>query len=178
MMKRLLVLLALAVLVCAGIAVLCTSCASNTGESLYTSLPASEETSSTEEADLEPAAEPEPTEAPENLQDGSFLEDADLKGTVDSVEEGRFTLLPMTVTQVRKDAAVAAVAANGTTVEVDVSSASIQTVRIYNGGHDEPLQVDASALETGSTVYLYGRQDQDVFVAETVYVLHTGDQAS
>lgn len=177
-MKRLLVLLALAVLVCAGIAVLCTSCASNTGESLYTSLPASKETSSTEEADLEPAAEPEPTEAPENLQDGSFLEDADLKGTVDSVEEGRFTLLPMTVTQVGKDAAVAAVAANGTTVEVDVSSASIQTVRIYNGGHDEPLQVDASALETGSTVYLYGRQDQDVFVAETVYVLHTGDQAS
>lgn len=178
-MKRIVLLFVLAAVTCAATALLFTSCAANVEEDSNTSSVSQSEASSEMETVPEETSEPEmPAQTPSATVDPAqseltktSLQNPDLQGKIQSVEETFFSLIPITVTGDSGGVAVAAAGIDTEPVEVDITQAVIETMRIYNGGHEEPQPADASALQEGQTVNLFGSWQGDCFVAQTVRIL-------
>ncbi len=170
-MKRLLLVCILAALLCAGLAMLVQSCAPVQKGAPAAASPAVEPARAGHTPAL-PEAAPIPASA-ETAQDD--LPDPDLRGTVETVEGATLLLDPVRVTERGEGWAVAA---GGGTVETEVAvqtdTAQIETVRVYNGGHEPPQPTDESALTPGDMVYLYGAWADETFVAQRIVVLQFG----
>lgn len=178
-MKRIVLLLILAAATCVATAMLFTSCATNTEEPLdETSISQSEANSEAEplpEATTEPVLPeqtPSATEEPAQSNPAeTSLQNPELQGKIQSVGDTSFSLLPITVTGDSGDVAAAGVGSDNEMVEVDITQAAIETMQVYNGGHEEPQPVDVSVLQEGQTVNLFGNWQGDCFVAQTVRIL-------
>ena len=169
-MKRLLIVCILAALLCAGLAMLVQSCA-----------PTQKAASPAASLEMAPAqaghtsAPPEAAPAPasgETAQDD--LPDPDLHGTVETADGATLLLEPVRVTAQGEGWAVAGGGALETAVDVQTDTAQIETVRVYNGGHEPPQPADESALTPGDMVYLYGTWADETFVAQRIVVLQFG----
>ena len=163
-MKHLLIVCILAALLCAGLAMLVQSCA-----------PAQE----TAQPALSPGMAPAQagyTPAParvETAQDA--LPAPDLRGTLEAVDGTTLLLDPVRVTAQGEGWAVAGGGgALETAVTVQTDAAQIETVRVYNGGHEPPQPADESALTPGEMVYLYGAWTGETFAAQRIVVLQMG----
>lgn len=163
-MKRLLIVCILAALLCAGLAMLVQSCAPTQKAASPAASPA-----------VAPA-QVEPTPAPassETTQDD--LPDPDLCGTIEAVDGTTLLLDAVRVTAQGEGWAVAGGGgALETAVAVQTDSAQIETVIVYNGGHEPPQPADESALTPGDMGYLYGTWTGETFVAQRVVVLQFG----
>ena len=164
-MKRLLIVCILAALLCAGLAMLVQSC-----------VPAQKAAPPAASPGMAPA-QVEPTPAPassETAQDD--LPNPDLCGTIEAVDGTTLLLDPVRVTAQGEGWAVAA--GGGGTVEtavaVQTDAAQIETVIVYNGGHEPPQPADKSALTPGDMVYLYGTWTGETFAAQRIVVLQRG----
>lgn len=166
-MKRIFALFALSVVLCAGIAILCTACAPKETES------SGVESSAT----LTPESKPEATSIPvASAEPQDTLADPDLQGIVQEIVDDGFTLTPV---QVESSGGAAAAGAGGDApVDVDWTHATIETMRVYNGGHGEPQAADAAVIQPGKQVYLYGTQDSERFVADRILVLEIEDEGA
>lgn len=170
-MKRLLLVCILAALLCAGLAMLVQSCAPVQKATLPAVSPA-----------VEPAQAghtPAPPEATPALASGETaqddLPDPDLRGTIEAVDGATLLLAPVRVTARGEGWAVAAGGGTReTTVTVQTDTAQIETVKVYNGGHEPPQPADESALTPGDMVYLYGAWTDETFTASRVVVLQFG----
>ena len=163
-MKRLLIVCILAALLCAGLAMLVQSCA-----------PEQEAAPPAASPEMAPA-QVEPTPAPasaETAQDD--LPAPDLRGTIEAVDGATLLLAPVRVTARGEGWAVAG---GGGTVEtavaVQTDTAQIETVIVYNGGHEAPQPADESALTPGSMAYLYGAWTDETLAAQRIVVLQFG----
>ena len=171
-MKRLLIVCILAALLCAGLAMLVQSC-----------VPAQKAAPPAASPGMAPAqVEPTPalpkatpaSASGEMAQDD--LPDPDLCGTIEAVDGTTLLLDPVRVTAQGEGWAVAA--GGGGTVEtavaVQTDAAQIETVIVYNGGHEPPQPADKSALTPGDMVYLYGTWTGETFAAQRIVVLQMG----
>lgn len=174
-MKRLFILFALSLWICAGMAALCTACAADK-EEISASVSSSTELKSSN-PEIKPTAEPLETDNMDIAENesNSTIKEPDLRGTVQDVQQTSFTIVPISVTASGHDAAAGASQTDA--LSVDISEATIETVRIYNGGNDAPQPSDMSALQAGKSVYLYGIQSEENFLAERVLILEAGDES-
>lgn len=178
-MKRIVLLRILAAATCVATAMLFTSCAANTeeplGETAISQSGASSETESIPEetkATVLPEQTPAATEAPaQNSPAKTSLQDPDLQGKIQSVGDTSFSLSPITVTGDSGGVAMAAAGTDIELIEVDTTQAVIETMRVYNGGHEEAQPADVSVLQEGQTANLFGSWQGDCFVAQTVRIL-------
>lgn len=115
------------------------------------------------------AATPAPAEDDPQL-------DPDLWGLIATVEENCFTVMPVTTTAAGNGAQVAE-GGTGNQVTVYTENAVFETMKIYNGGHEEPQSAEKSVVKSGAMVYLYGSAQEDTFEAERVIALVVGDEA-
>lgn len=169
-MKRLLIVCILAALLCAGLAILVQSCA----PAQETAQPALSPGMAPAQAGHTPAppeAAPAPTSV-ETAQDD--LPDPDLRGTLEAIDGATLLLDPVRVTAQGEGWAVAGGGALETAVAVQTDAAQIETVRVYNGGHEPPQPADESALTPGDMVYLYGAWTGETFAAQRIVVLQMG----
>lgn len=166
-MKRIFALFALSVVLCAGIAILCTACAPKETES------SGVESSAT----LTPESKPEATSITvASAEPQDTLADPDLQGIVQEIVDDGFTLTPV---QVESSGGAAAAGAGGdASVDVDWTHATIETMHVYNGGHGEPQAADAAVIQQSKQVYLYGTQDSESFVADKILVLEIEDEGA
>ncbi len=100
----------------------------------------------------------------------------DMMGNVATVEQDYFTVTPIITTDIGNGGAVAA-GGFGDEVTIHTENAVFETMKIYNGGHEEPQPADTSVLKEGVQVYLYGTRQEDSFEAERVIALEMGDKA-
>lgn len=166
-MKRWFALFALAGVLCAGIATLCTSCvpeteASDPVSSTVSPSPVPEETL--------PATTSSPEATPSESASDSW-EEPDLRGVVIQTGQGSLTLQPIVVESVGGDVAVAAGGASKEELFVDTAHAVWESVRVYEGGHDPAQPAQENALQPGCQVYLYGKPTEKGFEAERVLML-------
>lgn len=166
-MKRLLIVCILAALLCAGLAMLVQSCAS-----VQEAAPPAAEPAQEGPTPAPSEATPAPASA-ETAQDD--LPAPDLRGTIEAIDGATLLLDPVRVTAQGEGWAVAGGGgALETAVAVQTDTAQIETVIVYNGGH-EPLQpADESALTPGSMAYLYGAWTDETFAAQRIVVLQFG----
>lgn len=166
-MKRIFALFTLSVVLCAGIAILCTACAPEETES------SGMESSAT----LTPESKPEATSIPvASAEPQDTLANPDLQGIVQEIVDNGFTLTPV---QVESSGGAAAAGAGGdASVDVDWTRATIETMHVYNSGHGEPQAADAAVIQQGKQVYLYGTQDSESFVADRILVLEIEDEGA
>ena len=169
-MKRLLIVCILAALLCAGLAMLVQSCAPVQKGAPAAASPAVEPARAGHTPAL-PEAAPVPASA-ETAQDD--LLDPDLRGTVETVDGATLLLDPVRVTAQGEGWAVAGGGALETAIAVQTDTAQIETVRVYNGGHEPPQPADESALTPGEMVYLYGAWTGETFAAQRIVVLQMG----
>ena len=108
-------------------------------------------------------------------ESNTTIKEPDLRGTVQDVQQTSFTIVPVSVTASGHDAAAGASQTDA--FSVDISEATLETVRIYNGGNDAPQPSDMSALQAGKSVYLYSIQSEETFLAERVLILEAGDES-
>ena len=162
-MKRLLIVCILAALLCAGLAMLVQSCA-----------PAQKAAPPAASPGMAPAqVEPSPAPASsETAQDD--LPDPDLCGTIEAVDDATLLLAPVRVTAQGEGWAVAGGGTVETAVAVQTDAAQIETVIVYNGGHEPPQPTDKSALTPGDMGYLYGAWTGETFAAQRVVILQMG----
>ena len=170
-MKRLLLVCILAALLCAGLAVLVQSCA----PAQETAPPALSPGMAPAQAGYTPAP-PETTPAPASVETAQdALPAPDLRGTIEVVDGTTLLLDPVRVTAQGEGWAVAGGGgALGTAVAVQTDAAQIETVRVYNGGHEPPQPADERALTPGDMVYLYGAWTGETFAAQRIVVLQMG----
>ena len=162
-MKRLLIVCILAALLCAGLAMLVQSCA-----------PAQKAAPPAASPAVAPA-QAKPTPAPasaETAQDDLLA--PDLRGTIEAVDSTTLLLDPVRVTAQGEGWAGAGGGALETAVAVQTDAAQIETVKVYNGGHEPPQAADESALTPGDMVYLYGAWTEETFAAQRIVVLQMG----
>lgn len=173
MKKRLFMLFALALVLCVGMAMLCTSCASD-------SAPEPDAVFSGVESDP-PQREPIPTPTIAPAQEAdktSTLEPPDLYGVIREVGQDSFTVMPIRVQSSGNESVAAAGAAPSEEITVQISDAVLETVTVYDGGSGEPQPADADALAPDLSVYLYGKKTEDGFTAEKVLILKTEAEVS
>ena len=163
-MKRLLIVCLLAALLCAGLAMLVQSCA-----------PVQKAAPPAASPTVEPARDTQtPALASGETAQGD-LPDPDLRGTIEAVDGATLLLAPVRVTARGEGWAVAGGGGTvETTVTVQTDAAQIETVAVYNGGHEPPQPADASALAPGDMAYLYGAWTDETFAAQRVVVLQFG----
>lgn len=174
-MKRMGLLLVTAMAACAVM----TGCTTKQEDipTLYLEEPADTEEESEEIVpESTPAASPAVTTATPAPAEGDPLMEPDLWGPIISVEETCFTVMPVT-TASAGDGAVVAEGGTGNQVTVYTENAVFETMKIYNGGHEEPQPAEESILKSGTMVYLYGSAQEDTFEAERVIALVVGDEA-
>lgn len=174
-MKRLFILFALAAWICAGMAALCTAYSSE-----KTKMPdsaSSDTKAESSESEIQPTASPAETQytADAGEEENSTIEEPDLRGTIQEVQGTGFTIMPTAVTTSGSNAAAGASEADS--LCVDIAEATIETVKIHEGGNEPPQPADARALQAGKSVYLYGSRCEETFMAERVLILEVGDDA-
>lgn len=165
-MKNLFLLFGMAVLLCAGMAVLCTACTEKSSLSADAVLSGAEASSAQETASTQPA-----TAVPETKNDPENLGEPDLRGVIQDVGRDSFTILPIHVQSAGNTAMAAAGTPSQEIQTVAFEGAVIETVRVYNGGHEEAESASAGALISGRQVYLYGQTTETGFAAERILVL-------
>lgn len=178
-MKRVVLLLVLAAVLCATIAILATYCTANTEDISNVPSDSQNEGATEEKSVPEKTQETEqPSQTPpdtEDLPQSGVTENTrlhpDLQGKVQSVGDTSFSLMPITVTGDSGGVAAAGIGTESRLVEVDRSQAAVETMRVHNGNHEEPQAAEASALQEGQTVHLFGSWQDNVFVAQTVRIL-------
>ena len=170
-MKRLLIVCILAALLCAGLAMLVQSCA----PVQETAQPALSPGMAPAQAGYTPAP-PEAAPAPASVETAQdALPAPDLRGTLEAVDGTTLLLDPVRVTAQGEGWAVAGGGgALETAVTVQTDAAQIETVRVYNGGHEPTQPADESALTPGDMVYLYGAWTGETFAAQRIVVLQMG----
>lgn len=168
-MKNLFLLFAMAVLLCAGMAVLCTACAEEQH------LPADGALSRMEppESAQETTKALSTTDIPEVKKDSNTLEEPDLQGVIQEVGQSSFTVIPVYVQAEDNTAMAAAGESSQDILTVNFEEAEIETVRVYNGGHEEIESASSDALVSGRQVYLYGQETETGFSADRILVLRT-----
>lgn len=174
-MKRMGLLFLTAMAVCAVM----TGCTTKQEDipTLYLEEPADTEKESEEMIpESTPAASSAVTTATPVPAENDPLMEPDLWGPITTVEENCFTVMPVT-TASAGDGAVVAEGGTGNQVTVYTENAVFETMKIYNGGHEEPQPAEESVLKSGTMVYLYGSAQEDTFEAERVIALVVGDEA-
>lgn len=168
-MKNLFLLFAMAVLLCTGMAVLCTACTEEPDLPADAALSGME----TSESVRNTVPSPPPTAIPEIRKGSKNLDEPDMQGIIQDVGQSSFTILPIQV-QAAGDAAMASAGESAQdTLTVTFRDTAIETVRVYNGGHDEVQSASTAALVNGRQVYLYGQPTETGFNADRVLVLQT-----
>lgn len=173
MKKRLFILFALALVLCAGMSMLCTSCA--TDSTAESNLIYSEAES--ELPQREPIPTPTATPVPQGTETPA-LETPDLLGVVQEVGQESITVMPIRVQTANHESVAAAGAEPTEEITVQIGSAVLQSVTVFNGGSGKLQTVDMSALKPDVSVYLYGDETADGFIAEKVLILKTEADAS
>lgn len=166
-MKRLLILLALAIALCAGMASLCTACSADDTTTSQAAFSGKEP--DPPQRECVPTATPD-SETQEIRKTDTPIDAPDLQGIIQEAGEGTLTIQPIEVESTADGVAAAACYGNET-LTVDIQQADIETVRVYDGGYSEPQAADQSALTPKKQVYLYGERTEKGFTAEKVLVL-------
>lgn len=178
-MKQRWMLLGMTMAVCVMAAGLCTACTPKQ-EDTFTLYAASSEKAAEQSDDSLPKStpvvpSPAPTETPAVSESDSLM-NPDMMGNVATVEQDCFTVTPIITTDLGNGCAVAA-GGFGEKVTIHTENAAFETMKIYNGGHEEPQPADTAVLKEGVQVYLYGTRQGDSFEAERVIALEMGDKA-
>lgn len=173
MKKRLFILFALMLVLCAGMAVLCTSCAADSAPESSSVFSGTQSDPPQRESLPPPAATPIPQEA-----DPSALETPDLRSVIREVGKDCITVMPIRVQAAGNESVAAAGAAPAEEMTIQISDAVLETVTVYEGASSEPQPADTSALEPDLSVYLYGDETADGFTAEKVLILKNEADAS
>ena len=178
-MKQRWMLLGMTMAICVTAGGLCTACTPKQ-EDTFTLYAASSEKAVEQSDDSLPEStpavpSPATTEIPAASESDPLM-DPDMMGNVATVEQDYFTVTPIITTDIGNGGAVAA-GGFGDEVTIHTENAVFETMRIYNGGHEEPQPADTSVLKEGVQVYLYGTRQEDSFAAERVIALEMGDKA-
>lgn len=178
-MKQRWMLFGMTLVMCIAMAGLCTACTPKQEKTLTMYAASSEKAVEQSEILLPkstPAvSSPVPTETPAVSESDSLM-NPDMMGNVATVEQDCFTVTPIITTDIGNGGAVAA-GGFGDKVTIHTENAVFETMKIYNGGHEEPQPADTSVQKEGVQVYLYGTRQEDSFEAERVIALEMGDEA-
>lgn len=170
-MKRIVILFALSIAVCVGMACFCTACMPGDSLAAESVFSGTESNPPQREATPSPAPTPSPESSP-RPKEGHPAPDA--CGIIQTVGQGTMTVVPVVMVDSKKGVAAAG-GTSGSVLTVDISEATIETMRIYNGGNEEPELSDESVLQPDRQVYLYGVQRDEELDADRVVVLQIGD---
>lgn len=178
-MKQKWMLLGMTMIMCTTMAGLCTACTSKQEKTPTLYAASSEKTveqSENSSPENTPAvSSPDPTQTPAASESDPLM-NPDMMGNVATVEQDCFTVTPIITTDIGNGGVVAA-GGFGDKVTIYTENAVFETMKIYNGEHEEPQPADMSVLKEGMQVYLYGTRQEDSFEAERVIALEMGDEA-